>query len=467
MDNFTHSLIGVLVGETLARMAPVPREGLPPQTRRDLLVVAGVLASNLPDIDLLYSFFGSKVNYLLHHRGHTHTIIGAALLSALCFAGARFWLRCRNSKPSSSDLRWLALVVALAPMLHLAMDATNNYGVHPFWPWYEGWFYGDSVFIAEPLLWAACAPLLFLLRTLLARTLFALLLAAGTVLGHLSGLLPAAILAAYLAILAGMLALGRWAKTRTAIAAALCVWIGTTVTFVSAGRLAGRGAEAIAAAQFPHSRLLDRVLTPMPANPLCWEVLFVQDEREHVVLRRAVLALAPAWMSAAQCGSRGLSKPSTAPLTTVERASNPRLQWFGQIATPTDRLLAAIDAHCEAAAAIRFIRAPWLASVELTAARTNEPGAGPQRRHTEPDREHSYDGRDDDIADRPSRARQRPESAHQDVSSVALGDVLGDLRYDRERKLGFAEIELSAAPRCPALVPAWRPPRADVLSQRS
>ncbi len=60
------------------------------------------------------------------------------------------------------------------PLLHIAMDFTNNYGVHPFWPVDNRWFYGDSVFIIEPLFWAACAPLAFIFKTHVAR--FAVLL---------------------------------------------------------------------------------------------------------------------------------------------------------------------------------------------------------------------------------------------------------------------------------------------------
>jgi hypothetical protein len=40
--------------------------------------------------------------------------------------------------------------------------------------------------------------------------------------------------------------------------------------------------------------------------------------------------------------------------------------------------------------------------------------------------------------------------------------VFGDLRYDRERELGFAEIETQSGG-CPEFVPGWTPPRADLL----
>jgi hypothetical protein len=42
--------------------------------------------------------------------------------------------------------------------------------------------------------------------------------------------------------------------------------------------------------------------------------------------------------------------------------------------------------------------------------------------------------------------------------------VIGDLRYDRERSLGFAEIALpDGAASCPPFVPTWVPPREETL----
>src|SRR5688572_31120703 len=134
MDNVTHTLIGALLGETVARTTRSDPRGLPGEVRRNLLVATGTIGSNLPDIDVLYSFIGAKVNYLLQHRGHSHTIIGALLLGIAAFAIARWRLRRRGHPPSSVDLRWLGGVFAITPLLHIGMDFTNNYGVHPFWP---------------------------------------------------------------------------------------------------------------------------------------------------------------------------------------------------------------------------------------------------------------------------------------------------------------------------------------------
>src|SRR5690349_1898621 len=111
MDNVTHTLIGALLGETIARTthnSGGDARGLPSEVRRNLLVTTSAIGSNLPDVDVFYSFIGGKINYLLQHRGYSHTILGAALLAVATFAIARWILRRRGHVPSSPDLVWLA-----------------------------------------------------------------------------------------------------------------------------------------------------------------------------------------------------------------------------------------------------------------------------------------------------------------------------------------------------------------------
>jgi inner membrane protein len=409
MDNVTHTLIGALLGETVARTTrPAPR-GLPDEVRRNLLVATAAIGSNLPDVDVLYSFIGDKINYLLQHRGHSHTIIGALALATIAFAIARWRLGSRGHSPAPRDMRWLAGVFVITPLLHIGMDFTNNYGVHPFWPLSNRWFYGDAMFIAEPLLWAACAPLAFTFRTLLARSIVAAVLAIGIGLALFSGLVPL-LPAIVLIVVIGALLLLAWRTTpQKALAAGVATWLAVTATFAVSSQVAGRRIEAIASTLFPVAHSIDHVLTPMPANPLCWEVMLVQTQNGSVIARRTMLALAPSLIPPNGCLSRSLDIPSTAPLARVHAPAAPELHWYGEIATDLDRLRRRVRSDCEAAAAMRFIRVPWLAA-------------------------------------------------------VGSATVLGDLRYDREKDLGFAELALQD-PRaaCPRHVPPWQPPRADLL----
>ena len=77
MDNITHSLVGV----ALADLASSRRA---PKLQRPVMIGAGIIAANLPDLDLVYSgITPAPIGYLLHHRGHTHTVIGIGILAVL------------------------------------------------------------------------------------------------------------------------------------------------------------------------------------------------------------------------------------------------------------------------------------------------------------------------------------------------------------------------------------------------
>lgn len=407
MDNLTHTIIGTLVGEVAARVAPGRRSTLPATTRRNLSVTLAAIGSNLPDSDLLYSYFDGKISYLLHHRGYTHTILIALLLGAATLAITRWWLRRRGLHPSSQDYALLGGVLLFTPLLHIAMDFTNNYGVHPFWPIDNRWFYGDSVFIIEPLFWAACAPLAFIFKTRVARFAVLLLMLLAIALCFSTGMVPLPMTAAYSLLVAGMLLIGQRAPANVALGASVVVWLGSTAMFVMTAQAARSQIDTIAAQQFPDSMVLDRMITPMPINPLCWEVMILQKESDAAVIRRAMLAMSPAWLTADQCLSRSLDREITAPLVPVAEASTAQLKWYGQISTPIAKLVELARTNCEAAAAFRFIRMPWLAQVKQ-------------------------------------------------------GLVLGDLRYDREPELGFAELVMTDQPNCPAFEPNWVEPRRDL-----
>lgn len=412
MDNLTHTLIGALVGEAVARAIPRAQSDLPELTRRNLCVTLAAVGSNLPDSDLLYSFFGGKVNYLLHHRGHTHTILIALLLGAAVFWLTRWWLRKRNLQASSADQKLLAGVLLLTPLLHIAMDFGNNYGVHPFWPLNNRWFYGDSIFIIEPLFWAACAPLAFIFRTRPARFIVWLVMVMAIGLVLFTGMVPLPIAAVYSLLVVAMMLVGWRAPPRLALTAGVSLWLGTTLMFVLAANSARARIEEIVAQQFADSQLIDHVVTPMPSNPFCWEIMLVQKEADNAVLRRAMFARAPSFLAVDQCLTRSLNLPVTAPLIKVPRENSPELKWYGQISSPLEQLRGVAQTNCEAAAALRFIRVPWVAIVEKEL-------------------------------------------------------VLGDLRYDREAELGFSEVAVTDRPSCPPFVPQWIQPRLDLLTNDS
>src|SRR3954469_15804486 len=114
MENLTHSLIGA----TLAEIA-LPKSAT--KTQRTLFYVSGILAANLPDADLLYtSITPAPLGYLLHHRGHTHTIAGLVALAALIGLVCALPAIRRHVAPIAPRF-WILVAAALAS--HLIADA--------------------------------------------------------------------------------------------------------------------------------------------------------------------------------------------------------------------------------------------------------------------------------------------------------------------------------------------------------
>lgn len=160
MEPITHFLTG----------ACLSRAGLNRTTA--LATTTLVLASEAPDIDIVWLAKG-PVFYFGHHRGITHTFVGApfvAALTLLCIYA--LWrsvqhfakpgpVGCAGCPPGSTAPprrpRWgiLYLLAVFSCLIHILLDYTNNYGVRPFMPFSYRWFSWDIVSIFEPLMWAA------------------------------------------------------------------------------------------------------------------------------------------------------------------------------------------------------------------------------------------------------------------------------------------------------------------------
>ncbi len=409
MDNITHTLISVMVGETADRFTTATPAGLSAGTRRNLGLGLMIIGGNLPDADFLYSAItGNKLDYLLQHRGHTHTLVGALVIAGVMLLAIRAWSTWRRVEIAGRDWRYLAAIALVATLLHICLDFTNSYGVHPFWPVYNGWLYGDAVFIIEPLLWAAATPLLFTLRTGLARGLVGIILLAAIGISFFTGYVPVS-LAAGLTLLIFLLAsVGRYALPRTALLTGIGTWLAITAGFFLTGNIANARMDALLKKDFPAASTLDRVMTPMPVNPVCREVFAVQLEADQYVIRKAILSLLPEWLPAEDCPQvRG--QDSTAPLLPVRATSTAEVAWLGEMAMPRTLVSDLSARYCAVRALLRFARVPW---------------------------------------------------------AITQGDewIFGDLRYDREPGIGMAEIAVGEGmDDCPAIIPPWTPPRSDLL----
>ncbi len=155
MDNLTHSLVGLVASKAgLEKLSPGA-------------TILCVLAANLPDSDIV-TLIGGRWNYLHHHRGITHSIIGAIVLGltlpVIFYFSDRLIARIR-ARPPAVRLKGLVIASLLVIATHPFMDWTNNYGIRPFLPSSSQWFYGDFIFVVDPFLWMILGGACFLLTS--------------------------------------------------------------------------------------------------------------------------------------------------------------------------------------------------------------------------------------------------------------------------------------------------------------
>lgn len=153
MDNLTHSLVGVALAKSgLERLSPYA-------------TAVCILAANAPDADVITRLWGRWFS-LEHHRGITHSIVGVIAISfilpLLFYLADRAIAKWKEREPRVK-FKGLLIVSLIATASHPLLDWTNNYGVRPFLPFNEQWYYGDLVFILDPWLWLALGGAGFLL----------------------------------------------------------------------------------------------------------------------------------------------------------------------------------------------------------------------------------------------------------------------------------------------------------------
>ena len=369
MDNITHSVVGLGIGALIDRSAPPDADHDAQRVRTRMLLTIGWLASNFPDLDLVLTrLLEAPLGYLLHHRGHTHTLVGAlaevALLLGLVWL---LWPAARGLLRTSRRARLTALGTACAgTLLHIAMDGLNVYGVHPFWPFDARWYYGDLVFIVEPVFWIAFGiPLALMAPGRVARALLPGLLVAVPIAATAAHFLQWGSLAGLL-MLAGLL--GWTARKHGGVRgrAALGAGLAAVLAFVAVqavGMHAARDTVAAAIARIdPGDHLLDTALSAYPANPLCWSFVTVAADAAHgsYHLRRGLVSVAPGITQATSC---------PAPIAGRAGGGDARLAWQSE---ERDSLahLRDLQAHnCHFNAWMRFARAPSLDATTATDAR--------------------------------------------------------------------------------------------------
>jgi inner membrane protein len=141
MDNVCHSLLGAALGKAgLARRTPLGMTTL-------------VVANNLPDLDV--AVFATDTLAMSFRRGWTHGVLAQATLpialTVIIVVCDRLFRRHAVDQVKAGQLLLLSYIGVL---LHVFLDFLNSYGVRLLMPFSERWFYGDALYIVDPIMYA-------------------------------------------------------------------------------------------------------------------------------------------------------------------------------------------------------------------------------------------------------------------------------------------------------------------------
>lgn len=134
MDTLTHIALGACVGEAM----------LGKKLGKKALLI-GAFANSIPDLDFITSFWMKINSALLAHRGFTHSFLFAILITILLAFIFQKWFRRYNIL-----LKVWMYFFAAEILLHLFIDAFNNYGIGWFEPFSHARISFNTIFVVDP-----------------------------------------------------------------------------------------------------------------------------------------------------------------------------------------------------------------------------------------------------------------------------------------------------------------------------
>jgi inner membrane protein len=118
MDSITQAVLGAAIGEvTLGRKVG------------NKAIIWGAVAGTIPDLDVLFSDFYDTVDALFMHRGFSHSILFALIMSPV-LGMVIHWI---HKKSTASFFGWSTLVF-WAFFTHILLDSLTSYGTGLFVP---------------------------------------------------------------------------------------------------------------------------------------------------------------------------------------------------------------------------------------------------------------------------------------------------------------------------------------------
>jgi inner membrane protein len=227
MDSLTHIAVGACIGEAF----------FDKQVGRKAMWW-GALANSLPDIDFVAGFWMDTSEELLAHRGFTHSLLFALLVTPVLALVAD-----RIHRPHPVAFRKWLLFFGTAAFAHLFMDGFNNYGIGWLVPFSDRRFSFNAVYVADPFF--SIAPGIACLVLLIKR-------------------------------------LSYRKRRRWCMAGLLIPVVYLGYCCINKLKIDGDAKKIFAAQQIPHQRYFT---TPAPLNNWLWMVVAGNDSGYHVGFR--------------------------------------------------------------------------------------------------------------------------------------------------------------------------------------
>ncbi len=149
MDTIAHALLGVAMG-VVAQHFGAAEAGAGADATRQALLWGSIVAAQVPDLDLV-TMLRDRLNHIRHHHGLTHSLAGAAVLSATVTAWACWqW----PGAPFGTVYPWLLLAMVVG---HLVPDWLTAFGTRLLLPFRGEFLALDWLAQSEPVMTMALA----------------------------------------------------------------------------------------------------------------------------------------------------------------------------------------------------------------------------------------------------------------------------------------------------------------------
>jgi len=135
MDSLTQMVLGAAVGEACLGKKAGKRAAL-----------WGAIGGTIPDLDIISSFFQGEFEYLIAHRGFTHSLTFCVLAAPLLG-----WLIYRIYGEKWGSMRQWSLLAFWAFLTHALLDCCTSWGTQLFYPFSDYRVAWNNIFVADPL----------------------------------------------------------------------------------------------------------------------------------------------------------------------------------------------------------------------------------------------------------------------------------------------------------------------------